>query len=99
MDFFIGIVVDLLSGTTRARFAAAEAFDSPPRNASARRWRLAALLFLLATAGLFLTAALLHTLAGRPLLGEIFGWTGIVCFELCVFSGLRYAVVNRPVGM
>ena len=93
MGFIVGIILEFV--TAHTRLSVVESFETPPQNIRASRWRLAALLLFLAFACLLLTAAILHTAAGKPQLGEIFGWSGIVCFELSVLCGLRYAVVNR----
>lgn len=69
---------------------AAEAFETPPSSRAARRYGVTAICYLVATATLLLTAALVDTLAKARPLSEIFGWTGIVCLNLCVYCGLRY---------
>ena len=95
LTFLLGMVVDIASGATATRLAAAEAFETPPRNPKARRWAAIALsLFLLASA-MMLTAALVDWFTGQRFLSECFGWTGIACLQLCVVFGLRYAVANR----
>ncbi len=48
-------------------------------------------MFLLLTSVFILFAAI----APQSILNEILGWTGIVCFHICVFCGLRYALLNR----
>ena len=95
MDFFLGMILCVLTGTTRTWLAAAEAFGAPPRNRIARRCRTVALLLLLATSCLFLSAALVFTVAERPMVGEVLGWSGVACFHLCVACGICYPVVNR----
>jgi hypothetical protein len=74
---------------------AAAAFDAAPSNPSATFYRKAALCFFLLGATLFLTAALVHVLANARAIGEVFGWSGIGCFQVCVLCGLRYSVVNK----
>jgi hypothetical protein len=76
---------------------AAAAFEAAPRNASATSYRKAALCFLLSGAILFLTASLTDVLANARAIGEVFGWSGIGCFQVCVLCGLRYSVVNKRV--
>jgi hypothetical protein len=76
---------------------AAEAFETPPLNRSARRHALIATCSLLAGAALLLTAALIDTLAKARPLSEKVGFAGIVCLILCVHSGLCYKDANsRP---
>ncbi len=95
LAFLLGMIVDIATGATATRLAAAEAFETPPKNSAARRWAAIALsLFLLASA-MMLTAALVDWFTGQRFIAECFGWTGIVFLQLCVVCGVRYAVVNR----
>ncbi|MBN2023461.1 MAG: hypothetical protein JW809_11795 [Pirellulales bacterium] len=93
--FLLTMLADLFTGMTERRLDAAEAFGAPPVNPTARRYARAALALILAAAALFLIAALVHVLIGPGILGEAIGWSGVVCLELCVLCGLRYAAVNR----
>jgi hypothetical protein len=74
---------------------AAAAFEAAPSNPSATFYRKAALCFFLLAATLLLTAALVDVLANARAIGEVFGWSGIGCFQVCVLCGLRYSVVNK----
>jgi len=74
---------------------AAAAFEAAPANPSAKFYRKAALCFFLLGATLLLTAALVDVLANARAIGEVFGWSGIGCFQVCVLCGLRYSVVNK----
>jgi hypothetical protein len=96
-SFLFSIFVDLITGTSKQRLAAAEAFGAAPINPAARRYRLVALSLFLASAVLLLAAAVSDSVAGVRQLSEVFGWSGIACLQLCVFCGIRYAIVNgRP---
>jgi hypothetical protein len=72
-------------------------FEAAPRNSSATFYRKAARCFFLVGATLFLTAALVDVLANARAIGEVFGWSGIGCFQVCVLCGLRYSVANKRV--
>ena len=74
---------------------AAAAFEAAPRNPCATFYRKAALCFFLVGATFLLTAALVDVLANARAIGEVFGWSGIGCFQVCVLCGLRYSVVNK----
>ena len=95
LTFLLGMIVDIASGGAAACLAAAEAFETPPRNPTARRWAAIALSLFFLTSSMMLTAALVDCFAGRRFIAECFGWTGIVFLQLCVVCGVRYAVVNR----
>ncbi len=71
------------------------AFDAAPTNPSATLYRKAALCFFLVGAFLFLTASLIDVLANARAIGEVFGWSGIGCVQICVLCGLRYSAINR----
>jgi hypothetical protein len=75
--------------------AAAAGFEAAPTNPSAMLFRKAAVCFFLVGAFLFLTACLFDVLANARAIGEIFGWSGIGCLQVCVLCGLRYSVVNN----
>ena len=94
-EFIFGMVCDIALGTTRKRLAVAEALESRPRNRAGARIRGIALWLFLISAFLILMAAISHSVAGMPFLGELLGWSGIVGLELCVVCGARYAIVNR----
>lgn len=79
----------------RRLIEAAEAFEDPPLNRAARRYAVMSVCLLVATAALLLTAALVDTLANARPMSEAIGWTGIVCMNLCIYSGLRYRAANR----
>jgi hypothetical protein len=74
---------------------AAAAFEAAPRNPSATFYRKPALCFFLVGATFLLTAALVDVLANARAIGEVFGWSGIGCFQVCVLCGLQYSVVNK----
>jgi hypothetical protein len=76
-------------------YSALAAFGEPPANAGARRYRVAAFCLLLTGAALVLTAAFVESFAQARDASEVFGWSGLVCLELCVICGIRYASVNR----
>lgn len=94
-NFLLSMLADLLTGASKQRLAAAEAFEAPPISPAARRYRIAALCLFMAASVLLLAAALVDTIAGSRSLSEVFGWSGIGCFQVCVFCGIRYAVVNK----
>jgi len=96
-SFILAMLADVFSGSARQRIDAAEAFETPPRNPVARRWATRALILFIATSTLFLAAALTDWFTGNRFVSEIFGWSGIVCLQLCVVCGVRYAIVNKPV--
>ncbi len=63
--FLLGMIVDLVTGATRTRMAAVEAFGAPPKSRHALRLRTTALvLFLFGTALLF-SASLVYVLAEK----------------------------------
>lgn len=74
---------------------AAEAFETPPLSRAARRYAVVAFCFLLATAALLVIASLVDVFANARLLSEKFGWAGIACLIVCVYSGLLYKDANR----
>ncbi len=74
---------------------AAEAFETPPLSATARRYAAVAVCCLLTGAALLVTAALVDWLANARPLSEKFGWAGLGCLVVCVYSGLRYKDANR----
>jgi hypothetical protein len=94
-SFLLSMLADLITGASKQRLAAAEAFEAPPISPAARRYRIAALCLFMAASALLLTAALVDTMAGSRSLSEVFGWSGIGCFQVSVFCGIRYAVVNK----
>lgn len=96
--FILAILADVFSGSAKQRMDAAAAFSDPPRNPAARRWARLALLLFLMTSALLVTSALIDWQIGDRLICEIFGWSGIVCFQLCVACGLRYAIINNRDG-
>ncbi|HUG92883.1 MAG TPA: hypothetical protein VML55_18725 [Planctomycetaceae bacterium] len=89
---------DLLSGAASQRLDAAEALQSPPSNQKARRYRAAAIGLFLAGAGLFLAASLLYVFGTARTLADVLGWGGVISLQICVFCGVRYAVLNRSVS-
>ena len=93
--FLLGMIADIVSGAAATRIRAAEAFETPPRNPTARRWATFALTLFLLTSALMLSAALVDWFTGQRLVAECLGWTGVACLQLCVVCGVRYAVVNR----
>ncbi len=95
--FLLGMIADIVSGSAATRIRAAEAFETPPTNPTARRWATIALTLFLLTSALMLTAALVDWFTGRRFIAECFGWTGVACLQLCVVCGVRYAIVNRNV--
>jgi len=95
-SFILAILADVFSGSAKQRLEAAEAFETPPQNPTARRWATLTLILFLATSTILLAAALTDWLGNRPL-SEVFGWTGIVCFQTCVICGVRYASINKSV--
>jgi len=98
VTFFLGMIADIVSGAAATRIRAAEAFETPPRNRIAKRWTTIALTLFLLASTLMLTAALVDWFTGRRFIAECLGWTGVVCLQLCVVCGVRYAVVNRIVN-
>ena len=74
---------------------AAEAFEVPPLNPSARRHAIIAVCSLLTGAALLLAAAMIETLATNRSLSEAVGLPGILCLILCVHSGLCYKDANN----
>jgi hypothetical protein len=74
---------------------AAAAFEAAPTNPSAWFYRKAALCFFLLGAFLFLAASVIDVLANARAIEEIFGWSGIGCFQVCVLCGLRYSAINN----
>jgi hypothetical protein len=92
MAFLLKVCVEFVLAWKRMK--AVEAFDAPPANAAAKRYRQIALCSFLAASVLFLTAALLDTVANARPVGNVFGFSGIACIEICVICGLRYAAVN-----
>ncbi len=97
-SFIFAMLADVFFGSAKQRIDAAEAFDTPPRNPTARCWATLALALFLATSFLLLIATLIDWFTAKRLLSEVFGWTGIVCMQLCVVCGTRYAVVNKPIS-
>ena len=73
---------------------AAEAFDTPPLTPTARKFRAIAFCLFMVAAALLLTAALVDTLANARDLSEKFGFSGIVCLNLCIHCSLRYKAAN-----
>ena len=94
-SFFLTMLADLLTGGSKRRLAAAEAFGAPPTCLEARRYLSVALSLFTASSALLLTAALADTVGGSRWLSEVSGWSGIACLQGCVFCGIRYAVVNN----
>lgn len=74
---------------------AAEAFETPPRNQTARRYAVATVCFLLASSVLLLAAALIDTLAKARPLSEAVGSAGLLCLIICVHSGLCFKDANN----
>ena len=93
--FLLNIALHLLTGSTQKVFAAAEALGKPAATPTAQRYRTWAVVFFFLTSAFLLSAAIAFTLAPQNVLNEVLGWTGIVCIHVCVFCGLRYAVLNR----
>lgn len=94
-SILLSILADLITGASKQRLAAAEAFEAPPINPAARRYRIVALCLFATSSVLLLTAALVDTVAGARSLSEVFGWSGIGCLQVCVLCGIRYAAVNK----
>jgi hypothetical protein len=94
-SFLFPMLADLITGASKKRLAAAEAFESPPISPAARRYRIVALCFFMLASALLLIAALVDTIAGSRSLSEVFGWSGIGCIQICVLCGIRYAAVNK----
>lgn len=98
LAFLLGMIVEIANGATAARLFAVDAFaalETPPRNPTARRWAVLALSLFLIASALILTAALVDWFTGRRLISGCFGWTGVVCLQLCIVCVARYAVANR----
>jgi len=93
-SFLFSTLFDLITGSAKQRLDAAEAFEAPPANPVAQRYRTIAFCFFMATSALLLSAALVDWFFNMRLVGEILGWSGIVCLHVCVICGIRYAVVN-----
>jgi len=93
-SFLLTVLSHLFTGSAKRWIAAAEAFEAPPTNPAAQRYRVIAFCFFMAFAALVLIAALVDTLAKARSVSEVFGWSGIACFQVCVFCGVRYAIVN-----
>jgi hypothetical protein len=89
----IGFLLHILG--TKSRFAAAEAFGTPPRSQHSRHLRMVALALFVAASAFMLVAALTFTVGERNALSEFLGWSGVVCIQLCVVCGHCYALVNR----
>tara|TARA_R110002049_G_C9140834_1_gene559609 strand:+ start:1192 stop:1701 length:510 start_codon:yes stop_codon:yes gene_type:complete len=98
ITFLLGMITDIVSGAAATRIRASEAFETPPRNTTARRWAAFALNLFLLTSSLMLGAALVDWFTGRRFLAECLGWTGVACLQLCVVCGVRYAIVNQNVN-
>ncbi len=94
-SFLLSLLADLITGASKQRLAAAEAFEAPPISPAARRYRIAALCLFMASSALLLTAALVDTVVGSRSLSEVFGWSGIGCLQGCSFCGIRYMAVNK----
>lgn len=92
IDFLLHIIA------TKTRLRAVEAFGSPPRTRQARYWRTIALTLFLGASAFMFSAGLTFAVGRCGALSEILGWSGVACIQLCVFCGLRYAVVNRDIG-
>jgi hypothetical protein len=43
---------------------------------------------------LLLSAAIVFVVSGPVFISDVLGWSGLVCFHLCVFCGLRYRAFN-----
>jgi hypothetical protein len=93
--FLRSIVTVWIAWTFGRLSAAAEALGEPPISPTARRLRSMALGFLMACAGLLLSAALAETVAGARSHSEVLGWGGIGCLLVYVACGLHYASVNK----
>lgn len=89
------MLADVFSGAAKQRLDAAEAFETPPLNPAARRWATLALVLFVTTSSLFVAAALIDWFTGNRFVSEVLGWSGIVCLQLCVVCGIRYASVNK----
>lgn len=74
---------------------AAEAFETPPLNQTARRHAVAAVCSLLASSVLLLAAALIDTLAKARPISEAVGFAGLLCLVICVHSGLCFKDANN----
>jgi hypothetical protein len=74
---------------------AAEALERPAASPEAQRYRTAAVYFFLAMAVLTLSAAIVFVVAGPVFASDVLGWSGVACFHLCLFCGLRYGALNR----
>ncbi|MEM6329867.1 MAG: hypothetical protein AAF790_06430 [Planctomycetota bacterium] len=94
-SFLLALIADVISGTTKQRLDAVEAFDTPPTSSTARRAARVTLGLFVVAAGFLFAAALLDVLAANRFASEVCGWMGIACLQLCVVSGLRYARLNR----
>jgi hypothetical protein len=94
-SFLLSLLANVITGASKRRLAAVEAFEAAPISPAARRYRIAALCLFTASSALLLTAALVDTVVGSRWLSEVFGWSGIACLQVCVFCGIRYAVVNK----
>ncbi len=95
LTFLLNILFDLATGSSQKGLDAAEALEQTARNPKAQRYRTLAVVFFLLTSAFLLAAAIAFTLAPNNILNEILGWTGIASLHVCVFCGLRYAVLNR----
>jgi hypothetical protein len=95
VSFLLSVLSGLITGSGKRWISAAEAFEAPPANPAAQRYRAVAFYCFMAFSALLLTAALVDTLAKARPVSEVFGWSGIACFQVCVFCGIRYAIVNK----
>ena len=69
--FFLGMLAEILTGSSKRRIDAAEAFETLPSNPIARRCAAVAFVLFLATSALFVIAALVDWFANvRPVAGE-----------------------------
>jgi hypothetical protein len=59
------------------------------------RYRISAICFFMAASALLVTSAILYTLADDDRVGDILGWTGVVCLAIAGICELRHAAMNR----
>ena len=94
--FILSMVLDLISGSTMNRIKSFVALQSPSTNTKAQRYRTIAFYLFMAASMLLITAAIVDSFGAR-FVSELFGWSGLVCLQLCVICGLQYARVNAAI--
>ena len=94
LTLFLGILLDLVTGSTQRVLNAAEALEKPPVSALARRYRIGAVAFFFFTSLLLCTAAIAFTIDAQSLVHEFLGWTGIGCLHVSAYCAIRYESLN-----